>query len=302
MRPPFSSLAIGGLVSLFLIQPVPAQDGAAIPTGKEAPGPASTDAASPLPSEKPEFDPLKLDPAKGGSDGGMLLPNAQDKFLGLELFLGPNTVDWNQLYNDGSLHLDVNSLTSEVNMSLAIGARVVDGILALQAQNLEALNESAAEIEQLARRLGVGEGELSRAQDVQRAANKKDWLTVFSEIGRLQADVIRSLNAKGREDIRPLVIAGGWTQGAKYMAQLIDTHYSPGASNFLREPGIVAQLQQEMDKLKPDTRANPAVKAIVEALPEIHSMVDIPKDGAVPQDQVKRLRDLSTSIVTTFSN
>jgi hypothetical protein len=231
----------------------------------------------------------------------MLLPNAHDKFLGMQLFLGPDRIDWGQLYEDHALVLDVNSMESQVALSLAVGARVVDGVLALHSQNLEALNQSASQIDQLARRLGVSEGELARAKDVQKAANKKDWLVVYSELSRLQVDVIRSLDANGRESIRPLVIAGGWMQAANFMSQIVIDNYTPETSNYLREPGIVKELMVEMEKLSAETKADPSVRAIIDALPEIHAIVDIPKEGSVPLEKVERLQDLSSSIIKGIS-
>jgi len=77
----------------------------------QEPAPAAEEVPAPAPV-RPPFDPTKLDPAKAGEQQ-MLLPNAQDKFLGLQLFLGADKVDWVQLYNDHALSLDVNSTESQ---------------------------------------------------------------------------------------------------------------------------------------------------------------------------------------------
>jgi len=84
-------------------------------------------------------------------------------------------------------------------MALAVGARVVDGVLALQSENFGGPEQQRIRYRTAGAAAGCWRKELARAKDVQKAANDKEWLVVFSELGRLQVDVIRALDIKGRE-------------------------------------------------------------------------------------------------------
>jgi len=223
--------------------------------------------------------------------------NPYDKFLGLEIEFGANKIDWRKIHNYGVVDIDADEVEGEVALSMSLGIKISDGMMAIRAKDAEALNSAATQIEDLAKRLGVSDDELSRGHKIKRAANEGKWLEVFMELGFYQEDIKRSLRVGGREDKATLIVSSAWIQGARFVSQIINENYTGSASNFLREPGIVKLVQGELKKLPADYRADPRVKMLEEKLIRIHEIVDIPLDGTIPSKEVQELNRLATEVL-----
>lgn len=228
------------------------------------------------------------------------LPSPIDKFLGLDLALKNETVPWGQIYNDVSGDAESSSLKSEPDICLALGVKIADGVMAIKAQDANALNRCAEQIEELAGKLGVTKEELDRAEKVRADANRGKWFNVFLELGFLQTDILKALQKDGNIQRRTLIIAAGWLQGAHYAAVVIDERYTPELSNFLREPMLVGAMLEEIKTLDAETRASARVNKLEAALTELYDIVNIPLDGTISAERVKRMTELSGELASEF--
>lgn len=244
-----------------------------------------------LAQDKAGFDPSKAEIAPLG------LPSPYDKFLGLDQVLNLKFDDWKKVYGDIATDVVVEKLADETDVALALGVKIADGVMAIKARNVQGLNDCSKQIEDLAKRLGVKDEEMSRAKIVRAHANKGEWLQVFMELGFLQTDIMKSLRAQGNTKRRPLIITAGWMQGLQYTAYVVKNHYSAGASNYLREPVLVKAMQADLNTLPPEIKASPKVTALIEALPAILKGVDIPLDGSISKEGVEKLNDAAKGIV-----
>lgn len=247
--------------------------------------------------QKAAFDPSKAQLQPIG------LPSPIDKFLGLDQMLEAGKkkpVDWKGAYNKLSKRPEISKLTDEADISLALGVRIADGVMAIKATYAEGLNECAADIEELAGKLGVSKDSLRRAEKVRADANKGQWLVVFWELGCLQVDIMRALNEKSNERRRTLIISAGWLQGAHYAAHMISENYTPELSNLLREPMLVKALQDELQAVPSPLRDRPRVKMLMEELKTLHQIVNIPIDGTISPEDVKRMTELADKLCREF--
>lgn len=223
-----------------------------------------------------------------------------DKFLGLDAALGSKGVKWSTVYNEVAANADLNALKDETDVSLALGVRIADGIMAVKAQDANALNDCASDIEALAKKLKVSEAQLERAKKTRALANKGQWLMVFWEMGCLQVDILKSLSEKGNEKRRTLIITAGWMQGAHYAAHVINQRYTPELSNYLREPLLVKQLIKEMKALPEKTLTNSKVGELTTALNDLYTIVNIPLDGSIAKGDVNRMTELTQTLSSKF--
>jgi hypothetical protein len=253
-------------------------------------------AAAPLPAqEKAPFDREKAEISQLG------LPSPYDKFLGLDQVLHLTYGDWKAIYGDVEQDVDAAELKNESDMALALGVKIADGVMAIKARDVESLNDCAGQIETLAKKLGVKDEEMSRAKTVRAHANKGEWMQVFLELGFLQSDIMNSLRSQGNAQRRPLIIAGGWVQGLQYTSLVVSKHYTAETSNFLREPTLVKSMQAELNALPAEVKGSPKVTALISEMAEIYSLVNIPLDGTVSQDGVKKLQDISKRAVAEMT-
>lgn len=241
--------------------------------------------------EKAAFDPSKAEIAPLG------LPSPYDKFLGLDQVLHLSNADWKAAYNDISHFVDVSKLKEESDAALALGVKIADGVMAIKAKDVNGLNDCSRQIEDIAKKLGVKDGEMSRAKIVRGHANKNEWLQVFMELGFLQTDIMKSLRAGSNAKRRPLIISGGWMQGLHYTSHVIAQHHTAETSNFLREPVLVKAIQAELAGLPAEIRAQPKVAALIALMPGIYAAVNIPIEGSISKEGVRKLLETSGEIV-----
>jgi hypothetical protein len=250
-------------------------------------------AAAPLlpAQDKAGFDPSKAEIAPIG------LPSPYDKFLGLDQVLNLNYEDWKAVYGEIARDVDVAKYTNETDVALALGTKIADGVMSIKARDVQGLNDCSKQIEDLAKKLGVKDEEMSRAKTVRAHANKGEWLQVFMELGFLQTDIMKSLRAQGNTQRRSLIISAGWMQGLHYTAYVVKKHYSPPVSNYLREPLLVEAMKKDLMSLPPAIKDSPKVATIITEMGNIYGIVNIPIEGSIPKEGVEKLLDAAKSIV-----
>ncbi|WP_395752692.1 hypothetical protein [Prosthecobacter sp.] len=241
--------------------------------------------------------PFDMSQAKSSELG---LPSPMDKLLGLDAALGGKSVAWAGIYKEIARNADLSSLKDETNICLALGVRIADGIVAVKAQDANALNDCATDIEALAKKLKMSDTQLERAKKTRALANKGQWTLVFWEMGCLQVDIVHSLNEQGNEKRRTLIIASGWLQGVHYAMHVINSRYTPALSNLLREPMLVKAMMAEMKSLPAATRANARVVKLDAALTELYGIVNIPLDGSISKEKVAQANKLAQELAEEF--
>jgi hypothetical protein len=247
---------------------------------------------SPAP-EKPAFDPSK---AKA-EISRLPLPSPYDKLLAIETAAKGRPIKWGKVYDAVAIDVDANSCPDKTSAALALGVKIADGLVAVKSQDIEKLNTCATQIESIAKKLGAGPEELKRARLVRENANKGKWLDVFLELGFLQADIMKILNRPENLDMRKLIIATGWMQGARHVTFYLKENYNPEISNVLREPMLVGELSKEISALPPEILAHPRVKPIPAALKKVLPIVSIGKEEPVSKENVATLKSLADSTV-----
>jgi hypothetical protein len=180
----------------------------------------------------------------------------------------------------------------KVLLAIALGIKATDGVIALKARDVAGLNDCAVQIDKLAIQLAVPEKYVQRANAVKVAANRKRWVEAFSELGRLQTEVMAYLeDDAGRRDDALFVIVGAWLQGGACFTDIIAENYTPYGSGVLREPKLVRRFSDELKSLKEETRSHKAIAAVIDFLPAVFKTVNIGFEGSVPLDGVKGLHD-----------
>lgn len=248
--------------------------------------------------EKPPFDPSTA------QDSGLPLPNPYDKLLAAEQILEAQNQkpNWSEIYSASAKDIDANQLSSRESLALALGVKIADGIVAVKAQDINALNQCADQIEALAKKLGAKPEDLERARMVRENANKGKWLSVFMELGFLQADVMKILAREGNKTERSLIVAAGWMQGARHVTYLISQFYSPELSNILREPVLVKAVISELDSLPKETRSLPQVHSLISAFYKTLPFVSINNDESVSLEAVQNLREIASTAISSILN
>lgn len=235
-----------------------------------------------------------------------------DKLLSIEMSLSrslhrSNEEDWaadyaelyRTFHRDGRLEAVTGCGDDQVMEAVALGIKASDAIVALKARNVESLNESANQVEVLARKLGATDADVGMANSVRRFAEDRQWFDAFMALGRLQRNVLARLREeKDKVPLASLVIIGGWIQGGRCVTSVIDKSYNDDVSNILREGRLVEMMQTILQKeLPPEKLNHPYVQKLLGLLPEIRKRVNVGFTEPVPQEAVKWLHTTFDGLV-----
>jgi len=242
--------------------------------------------------EKAAFD------KKNAKDGGVGMPTPFDKFIALDQVLPEGKINWGQVFRAVAVDVDPDALNDkEIAIPMVLGIRIADGVMAIRARDAELLNKAASDIEKLAKKLGVTDGDLGRAREVRAAANKGEWLRVFMELGFFQQDIMNKIENKEQATRGTLLIVSGWLQGARYTSTVVADNYSAETSNYLREPLLARALKDKVEKLPANVTGSPLVTKLREMLPKMEKILDIPLEGSISKENVAELNRLCTEVV-----
>lgn len=234
---------------------------------------------------KQEMDAL----AKSATRTKMAPPSVLDKLLALQGFLQDRKPNWKEQFAVCQADLDPDLyMDTEVMLPLLLGVRIADGILAMQAQDAEKLNECAGDIESMAKKLQVDEGSLGRAKAARTAANKGEWTRVFSELSRLQDGVLREIERDANRDRGALLMCGGWIQGMRFASRVIEANYSGPASNLLREPILISRLRENLGALPATSRNHQTVRDLNALLAKVQEIVNVGMDDSKPDGWISK--------------
>lgn len=226
-------------------------------------------------------------------DKGMSMPTPIDKFLALTLLIKTKDINWKGLFNANQLSVDVDTITDkEVQIPLLIGARMADGVMAVQAKDAALLKKVASDIEKLAEKIDLSKEDLSRSKRITQLAEANKWLLVIAELGFLQQDIMQKLEERNNDPRSTLVILAGWYQGARYTSSIILDNYSDDTSNILREPLLVKHLQTKSATLPDSVKNHKMVAGMIEGLPTLHDYVNIGIDKPISKANVEKIQKI----------
>lgn len=243
-------------------------------------------------------------PSKGFSREGATTyrarPNPINKFHAIDRSLGKlslgNDDFWTQYLNKVQADIDPDKFSdTKVAIPALLGFRICDGVMAIKARNAEKLNQCADDIEKLAKKMGVKDGEMTGARKVRVYANRGEWNRVVLELGYLQQEIER--NQVGGADAKKILYAAGWLQGARYTSTIIHENYSEPSAAFLREPLLAKDLAENLRSVKPELAALPIVKNLLTAMDQIGEVINVPLHATVPKDKVEIMFTTTTTTV-----
>jgi len=255
-------------------------------------------------------------PKEGRKNLGLSQISIIDKFMGAEYALGPllkrtNEEQWKDeyeaLYKEFARDANPGNLPANRSiLALALGIKASDGVLALKARNMEALNTCAEQIEKLATRLNVPAKNLQRAAIIKHHALARRWVDAFMELGFLQREVSRTLEGKIIEDTEVartqvseafLIVVGSWLEGGRCITSLIAKNHTTESSNILREPMLIGMMIKEMSMLPESHKADPVVQEIMKFLPEVQKSVNVGPRDPIPLETVKQMHERFSQLI-----
>ncbi len=237
-------------------------------------------------------DVVLSDAEKAKFTENILLPSPGEVFLALQR-AGNDKADW----IGAASFCPTYDYDNDYLRALNLGLRAADGFLAIQAKDKARLGDMIRVILTLAEELMVEQTILDKGRVFEDLARRDEWKRLHQELDVLRDQVQQEMERLGDQDVALLVSAGGWLEGLRATAKVIEGNYQPPASSILYQPRLVAYFQDKMTQMSPRAQAVPQVRAIIEALPEIMALIDVGYRQPVPEENVRKLLDLSAKLV-----
>ncbi len=217
-----------------------------------------------------------------------------------EFFAAINKIDrpnWSQLDRPGPLA----ATTSRARLSLNVGARVADGFIAVEAQDGQQVKNTGKDIIDLARGLGVSETIIARGNSIGDFADNNEWTALKEELEATENEVKLQMEAQKDEPLIILVTVGAWIRGMQAASEVIGTNYSPLAAELLRQPAIVAYLDQRLGALPERMRGDDLIQQIDAGILNIGKITDLPPDETLTEKDVAAVRATTTTLVNAIN-
>lgn len=232
----------------------------------------------------------KLTPEEIANIDAVLVPSPSELFLALSKM---GDYNWDSVVTNNRNAAYKNDYLRALNL----GTRGADGFLAIQSKNGKQLGEITTTIVRLARDLAVDEPVVAKGTELRQLALQKKWADVRSELDVLRNDVEHYIDSLGDKENAVLVSAGGWLKGLNAVTQLLKDQYDEKASSVLYQPDLVQYFIDQIGGMGDKVAKAPVIEEIAAALPEIKKLIDVGQGNPIPNENIKKLYQISSKLV-----
>lgn len=219
------------------------------------------------------------------------LPSPAEMFLAIDRL---GDTDWNAAatFNERYDYQD------NYMRALNLGVRAADGLVSILAEDKTKLGRVITIVITLAEELQVQETILDRSKTFEDLANQGRWNELRDELDALRYLIEMEMDQLGDQDVATLVRVGGWLEGLRVTSGLLASGLYPEHSgSILYQPNLADYFEGQLKAMEPEARQNPAVQAILKALPELRGLVNVGYRHPVPQENIQRLNQIASELV-----
>ncbi len=186
--------------------------------------------------------------------------------------------------------------SNRAQIALNLGGLIADGFIAVEAQDSQQVKNIGTDIIKLAKALSVSENVLSRGKSINEFAENGEWGALQEELEATQNEVKTSMESNSDQDFVILVSLGGWIRGTQVVSGLVLQDYNEANAKVLRQPALVAFIQNKVNDISPTLREESLVKTVSDQLSEIGKLVAFEHDGTPTTEEVRKLHGAVTKL------
>jgi hypothetical protein len=216
------------------------------------------------------------------------IPTPGEFFAALNKVERPN---WIQLRRDGA----APATTNRAQTALAVGTRVADGFIAVEAQDGQQVRNIGKDIIELSKKLGVSQSILARGNSISDFAENNDWSALREELDATENEVKLQMIEQKDTDLITLVTIGAWLRGLQVASEVVSENYKEESAALLRQPAIAEFLLTRVDTLPDRLKNDELVGKIREGLVTIRGLVK--PDYPPIQDTAATLHTKTTELL-----
>jgi hypothetical protein len=186
-------------------------------------------------------------------------------------------------------------LDNRVEYALSFGVLIGDGFLAVEGEQVKAIEPLGRELLRRAKGLGVQQRVTRHSKQLLDLAKNLDWSGLRKELIVTQKDVETAMLELRDEEMVHLLSLGGWIRGLEIGAASVAVDFSPERAAKLRQLDLLDYYLQRLDTLSTPLKSTPVISQIVSGLKEVRQK--FADNSAVSEPDVLSIQTTARNLV-----
>jgi hypothetical protein len=188
----------------------------------------------------------------------------------------------------------------QAQIATLLGVAIAEGFIAMEAEDSTEVKNIGNRVLAAARALGVEERVLHRSRSIMELADKDEWSEARKEWDDVLSDLESGMIELKSTQLAHLVSLGGWLRGTEALSALVLQNYSPERSNLIRQPALIAYLEEQLRAMSSDIRTRPIVVKLLDGIQTIRSLVET-ENGPLSEETVRKVHGVCAELVPLSS-
>ena len=186
-------------------------------------------------------------------------------------------------------------LDNRVKFALSFGVLIGDGFLAVEGEQIKAIEPLGRELLRRAKGLGVQQRVSRHSKQILDLAKRLDWSGLRKELIVTQQDVEKAMLDLRDEEMVHLLSLGGWIRGLEIGAASVAADFSPERVSKLRQLDLLDYYLQRLETLSIPLKSTSLISQIISGLKEVRQkLCDTP---AVSSQDVLGIQTTASNLV-----
>ncbi len=186
-------------------------------------------------------------------------------------------------------------LDNRVKFALSFGILIGDGFLAIEGEEVKAIEPLGRELLRRAKGLGVQQRVARHSKQLLDLAKQSDWKGLRKELIVTQKDVESAMLDLRDEEMVHLLSLGGWLRGLEIGAASVAADFSADRASKLRQLDLLDYYLQRLDTLSTPLKSMALIAQIISGLKEVRQKLSV--TTPVSQEDVAGIQTTARNLV-----
>jgi hypothetical protein len=186
-------------------------------------------------------------------------------------------------------------LDNRVKFALSFGVLIGDGFLAIEGEEVKAIEPLGRELLRRAKGLGVQQRVARHSKQLLDLAKQSDWQGLRKELIVTQKDVESAMLDLRDEEMVHLLSLGGWIRGLEIGAASVAADFSADRASKLRQLDLLDYYLERLDTLSTPLKSMALIAQIISGLKEVRQK--LAETAPVSQEVVAGIQTTARNLV-----
>jgi hypothetical protein len=253
-------------------------------------------AAAPAFAEVPQKIDVTAFPKQAKVIDDVVVPVPSEVFNVLDKLGKPN---WEDVLRAGKDPVKVPA--EPAHTALLLGTVISEGFIAVEAENTAEVKKIGADVQKLAKALGVEKQVVQHAKAIIAGADKKDWNGVRRELDNTLRDVKEAMMELDNVALSQLISIGGWVRGTEALTEVVGKAFSRDGAELLHQPVLLDYFERKLTEMPPKLKRSPLVTDVQKGVLEIRPLVGLEDGSQISDKSVKEVNEVTRRLVKSIN-